>query len=164
MPAPTGPSTGHYFENMKSHDCDKFQSFQENLHGTSPLQGPEAQASQKPNLPAYQVVHCLDLSDSKHADSQNWQINVSQAAYKACDKIEFYKPTQTAHMPICSNSQIKQRIKQSCNVPSSSVTYHKVKLREAKGRHVEDNWENRKTSKKIAFRGSLLNGEIAEFI
>jgi len=153
---------------MNSHECDKFQSFQENLHGPSPHQDPEAQASQKPNLPAYQVVHCLNLSGSKHAphcaDSQNWQINVSQAACKACDKIEFYKPTQTAYVPICSNSQIKQRIKQSCNVPSSSVTYHKVKLREAKGRHVEDNWENRKSSRDFAFRGSLPNGEIAEFI
>lgn len=54
-----------YSSNLNSHDRDEFQSFQETLH-LSPLQDPAAQASQKPTLPTYQVVHCLNLSGSKH--------------------------------------------------------------------------------------------------
>lgn len=144
-----------YFENTNSHECDKFQSFQENLHKPSPLQDPEAQASQKPNLPAYQVVHCLNLSDSKHAphcaDSQNWQINVSQAACKACDKIDFYKPTQTAYdmcqyVPTLKSSNGSSKAA-TCHLHQSPIT------RSSSGKQKGDMW---KTTGRIGKHQEIL--------
>ena len=155
MPAQTGAFNRTYFENTNSHECDKFQSFQENLHKPSPLQDPEAQASQKPNLPAYQVVHCLNLSDWKHAphcaDSQNWQINVSQAACKACDKIDFYKPTQTAYdmcqyVPTLKSSNGSSKAA-TCHLHQSPIT------RSSSGKQKGDMW---KTTGRIGKHQEIL--------